>query len=84
MTDSTTYIWETMCEPLTIKKDTPKLKSCPFCGSSEVEAVIDDDAPQGRKTDWWMIRCYHCSTEYRNIFCDKDGVIEGWNRRVKE
>lgn len=84
MTDSATYIWATMCEPLTIMKDTDELKPCPFCGSDQIEIKIDEYAPEGHKVDWWMIHCLSCSAEYRNIHCDREGVLDGWNRRVSE
>lgn len=61
-----------------------ELKPCPFCGSEDVEPALDEFAPEGHKVDWWVVHCNRCSAEYRNIHCDKEGVIEGWNRRVKE
>ena len=63
---------------------TEELKPCPFCGSTNVEAVLDDSAPDDRKTDWWMISCLNCSAEFRNLYCDKKNVIKSWNMRVKE
>ena len=59
-----------------------ELKPCPFCGSSDVEAMLDEYAPEGRKIDWWMIKCWRCSAEFRTIFCDKENVIQQWNRRL--
>ena len=58
-----------------------ELKPCPFCGSPDVEAMLDEYAPEGRKIDWWMIKCWRCSAEFRTIFCDKENVIQQWNRR---
>ena len=60
------------------------LKPCPFCGSDQIEIKIDEYAPEGYKVDWWMIHCLSCSAEYRNIHCDREGVLDGWNRRVNE
>lgn len=58
-----------------------ELKPCPFCGSKSV-ALIIDLMPINHKHDWWSVQCQTCSAEYRNIFCDKDEVIKGWNKRA--
>lgn len=77
MTDSTTYIWATMCEPLTVRKDTTELKSCPFCGCQDIETIDYSINIEG-------VLCLGCGVFVIAKDGTKDGAIELWNRRVKE
>ena len=51
-----------------------KLKSCPFCGSADVEIYHDSFS------DYWIVECRECEVE-RNRCWDEDDVIEFWNTR---
>ncbi len=59
-----------------------KLKPCPFCGSSDVEIMVDGM--------YYWVECNHCqaSTKTRMFFNDtgnvKDIVAEDWNKRVHD
>lgn len=78
MTDPTTYIWATMCEPLAIREDAPELKPCPFCGADEVNLSVREDEDGGS-----YIYCHVCDSVYYNDNESQD-IIDMWNRRVKE
>lgn len=56
------------------KKKLPKLKSCPFCGSSEVFVVNYADKKFG-------IVCPGCDVNIGTTFDTREAVVETWNRR---
>lgn len=56
-----------------LKKDYPKLRSCPFCGG---KAVL-----YGEFAIW--IYCNKCGCE-RPVRYNKDEAIEAWNKRIKD
>ena len=81
MTKSTTYIWATMCEPSAIRKDTAKLKPCPFCGSTDVHLIEND-----RGKSEVSITCKDCNVWVDHMFdaMSREEAIALWNRRAKE
>lgn len=81
MTDSTTYIWATMCEPLTIRKDTTELKPCPFCNAHGKDVYVDEFWE--RYDEPYFVTCHGCGAR-GPCANTKEKAIENWNRRVKE
>lgn len=54
-----------------------ELKSCPFCGSEDIEIKHDEFC------DYWIVECRECEVE-RNRCLSKDDAIELWNTRPIE
>lgn len=58
------------------------LKPCPFCGS-EVELVLAPSFGSDNPTEYWRIYC-KCDLGTPDALypeCDKEKLIEAWNRR---
>jgi Lar family restriction alleviation protein len=54
------------------------LRECPFCGSKEVEAIID---PKYNHEDMWAVICKECPAQMSNAGINKELAIKAWNTR---
>ena len=81
MTDSMTYIWATMCEPWSVRKDTAELKPCPFCGGTP--KLESDSHRKDCCRDRYRIVCSSCYAGVR-WYDSPDEAWLMWNGRMKE
>lgn len=57
--------------------DRLKLSYCPFCGSTRVELIAEQDMDE---FNWYHVLCRKCYTT-SDSYCSEESAVSAWNRR---
>ena len=56
-----------------------ELKPCPFCGSSNIDGIVETNSIRAMTAKIW---CDDCGAEI--VRWSKKAVVDAWNRRSKD